>query len=154
MGLDARPQDPLDGVERDNASPRGLEALTKRDPPAYTNIVGKDNDLGYGIMRVDEDQRWHPMHLGQPLWNLINACFFEYGIAAYDLELGKNLAVPKEKRSETFKRTRRTPCADPQASHQGLRRPPRDGTADWVVPSCSRLRTSPPTWSATCGAIR
>src|SRR3954452_2316809 len=53
----------------------------------YTNVIGKDNDLGYGIMRVDEDQRWAPFHLGQPLWNLINACIFEYGIAAYDLEL-------------------------------------------------------------------
>ncbi|MEU9513415.1 acyl-CoA desaturase [Micromonospora sp. NPDC048169] len=57
----------------------------------YTNVVGKDNDLGYGIMRVDEDQPWHPMHLGQPLWNLINAMFFEYGIAAYDMELGDHL---------------------------------------------------------------
>jgi len=57
----------------------------------YTNVIGKDNDLGYGIMRVDEDQRWYPLYLGQPLWNLINACFFEYGIAAYDLELGRNL---------------------------------------------------------------
>ncbi len=55
----------------------------------YTNVVGRDNDLGYGIMRVDEDQRWHPVHLGQPLWNFLNACFFEYAIAAYDLELGK-----------------------------------------------------------------
>ncbi|MEI5674420.1 MULTISPECIES: fatty acid desaturase family protein [unclassified Nocardioides] len=69
----------------------------------YTNIVGKDNDLGYGIMRVDEDQRWIPMYLAQPLWNFINACFFEYGIAAYDLELGKNLSIPKEKRSDAFK---------------------------------------------------
>ena len=34
-----------------------------------------------------------PLYLAQPLWNFINACFFEYGIAAYDLELGKNLAV-------------------------------------------------------------
>ncbi|MCU1613457.1 MAG: Fatty acid desaturase [Frankiales bacterium] len=58
----------------------------------YTNVIGKDNDLGYGIMRVDEDQPWHPMHLGQPLWNLINACLFEYGIAAYDLELGAVVA--------------------------------------------------------------
>ena len=57
----------------------------------YTNVVGKDNDLGYGIMRVDEDQPWHPMHLGQPLWNLLNAMFFEYGIAAYDMELGDHL---------------------------------------------------------------
>ena len=53
----------------------------------YTNVIGKDNDLGYGIMRVDEDQRWHPMYLVQPLLNFVNACFFEYGIAAYDLEL-------------------------------------------------------------------
>jgi fatty acid desaturase len=54
----------------------------------YTNVIGKDNDLGYGIMRVDEDQRWHPAYLVQPLLNFVNACFFEYGIAAYDLELG------------------------------------------------------------------
>jgi fatty acid desaturase len=69
----------------------------------YTNVVGKDNDLGYGIMRVDEDQRWHPFFLLQPAWNFVNACFFEYGIAAYDLELGRNLQVPKEKRSPEFK---------------------------------------------------
>lgn len=58
----------------------------------YTNVIGKDNDLGYGIMRVDEDQPWIPMYLGQPLWSFINACFFEYGIAAYDLELGAVIA--------------------------------------------------------------
>ncbi|MFI2651482.1 fatty acid desaturase family protein [Micromonospora fulviviridis] len=63
----------------------------------YTNVVGKDNDLGYGIMRVDEDQPWHPMYLGQPFYNLVNACFFEYGIAAYDLELGDNLKNGKHK---------------------------------------------------------
>jgi linoleoyl-CoA desaturase len=72
----------------------------------YTNVVGRDNDLGYGIMRVDEDQRWSPWHLGQPLWNLINACFFEYGIAAYDLELG---AYYKRRRKvdEAFRRNGR-----------------------------------------------
>ena len=69
----------------------------------YTNIVGKDNDLGYGIMRVDEEQRWHPVYLAQPVWNFINACFFEYGIAAYDLELGRNLRIPKDKRPAEFK---------------------------------------------------
>ena len=53
----------------------------------FTNVIGKDNDLGYGIMRVDEDQPWVPFYLVQPLWNFLNACFFEYGIAAYDLEL-------------------------------------------------------------------
>ncbi|WP_285544215.1 fatty acid desaturase family protein, partial [Streptomyces lavendulae] len=72
----------------------------------YTNVIGKDNDLGYGIMRVDEDQRWHPFHLGQPLWNFINACFFEYGIAAYDLELGKNLSKRRRKDPEFRARAR------------------------------------------------
>jgi linoleoyl-CoA desaturase len=63
----------------------------------YTNVLGKDNDLGYGIMRVDEGQPWHPMYLGQPLWNFINACLFEYGIAAYDLELGATIKKKKTK---------------------------------------------------------
>ncbi|MGB0100277.1 MAG: acyl-CoA desaturase [Nocardioides sp.] len=91
--------------EWDNASTaEGWKHSHNEIHHTYTNIVGKDNDLGYGIMRVDEDQRWHPMYLGQPLWNFINACFFEYGIAAYDLELGRNLRLPKERRSEQFKK--------------------------------------------------
>lgn len=68
----------------------------------YTNVLGKDNDLGYSIMRVDEDQRWHPFFLAQPFWNALNACFFEYGIAAYDLQLGKYLPMKKEDRPEHF----------------------------------------------------
>jgi fatty acid desaturase len=64
----------------------------------YTNILGKDNDLGYGIMRVDEDQPWKPRYLVQPVWNFFNACLFEYGIAAYDLDLGDTL---REKRGFT-----------------------------------------------------
>jgi linoleoyl-CoA desaturase len=42
-------------------------------------------------MRVDEDQPWSPFLLFQPLTNLVNACFFQYGIAFYDLEVGKYL---------------------------------------------------------------
>ncbi|KUL30024.1 fatty acid desaturase family protein [Actinoplanes awajinensis] len=68
----------------------------------YTNVIGKDNDLGYGIMRVDENQKWHPFFLAQPLWNFINALFFEYGIAAYDLELGRNLKSKKKRSNPEF----------------------------------------------------
>ena len=57
----------------------------------FTNVVGKDNDLGYGIMRVDEAQPWHPRYLVQPVWNLVTACIFEYGIAMYDIEFGEHL---------------------------------------------------------------
>ena len=84
--------------EWDNASPAELWKHSHNElHHTYTNVIGKDNDLGYGIMRVDEDQRWVPFYLAQPLWNFINACFFEYGIAAYDLEIGKYLAGRKDK---------------------------------------------------------
>ncbi len=90
--------------EWDNASPSEQWKHSHNElHHTYTNVIGKDNDLGYGIMRVDEEQRWHPMYLGQPLWNFINACFFEYGIAAYDLELGKNLASEKRRKSPAFR---------------------------------------------------
>ncbi len=90
--------------EWDNATPsEAWKHSHNQVHHTHTNIVGKDNDLGYGIMRVDEEQRWYPLYLAQPLWNFINACFFEYGIAAYDLELGRNLSKPKDKRPESFR---------------------------------------------------
>jgi linoleoyl-CoA desaturase len=83
--------------EWDNASPSELWKHSHNElHHTYTNVLGKDNDLGYGIMRVDEDQPWHPFYLAQPLWNFINACFFEYGIAAYDIEIGKALKGRKD----------------------------------------------------------
>ena len=76
--------------EWDNVSPADLWKHSHNElHHTFTNVLGRDNDLGYGIMRVDEDQKWVPFYLGQPVWNFINACFFEYGIAAYDLELGR-----------------------------------------------------------------
>jgi linoleoyl-CoA desaturase len=90
--------------EWDNASPSEQWKHSHNElHHTYTNVVGKDNDLGYGIMRVDEDQRWVPLYLAQPLWNFLNACFFEYGIAAYDLELRKNLSSAKRRSSPEFK---------------------------------------------------
>jgi linoleoyl-CoA desaturase len=84
--------------EWDNASPSDMWKHAHNElHHTYTNVVGKDNDLGYGIMRVDEDQRWVPLYLAQPLWNFVNACFFEYGIAAYDLEIGKCFQGRKDK---------------------------------------------------------
>lgn len=28
----------------------------------YTNVIGKDNDVGYGILRVTRDEKWHPVN--------------------------------------------------------------------------------------------
>ncbi len=89
--------------EWDNASPSDMWKHSHNQiHHTFTNVLGRDNDLGYGIMRVDEEQRWYPMYLGQPLWNFLNACLFEYGIAAYDLEIGKVLKGRKDK--EVFRR--------------------------------------------------
>ena len=90
--------------EWDNASPSQQWKHSHNElHHTYTNVIGRDNDLGYGIMRVDEDQPWHPLYLAQPLWNFINACLFEYGIAAYDLELGRNLPSKRRRQSPEFK---------------------------------------------------
>jgi linoleoyl-CoA desaturase len=51
----------------------------------FTNIRGKDRDLGYEIMRIDPQQRWHPVYLLQPLYNLLLMAFFEWGVALHDL---------------------------------------------------------------------
>ncbi|HEY7950267.1 MAG TPA: acyl-CoA desaturase [Solirubrobacterales bacterium] len=52
----------------------------------FTNILGKDKDLGYEIMRIDPQQRWHPVYLAQPLYNLLLMAFFEWGVALHDLD--------------------------------------------------------------------
>jgi fatty acid desaturase len=53
----------------------------------YTNIRGKDKDLGYEIMRIDPHQPWHPIYLLQPLYNLVLMAFFEWGVAFHDLDM-------------------------------------------------------------------
>jgi len=55
----------------------------------YTNIVGKDRDVGYGILRMSEDQPWHPYYLGNPVYATLLALFFEWGVALHDLEIDR-----------------------------------------------------------------
>ena len=53
----------------------------------FTNVLGKDNDVGYGILRVTSDQKWHPVNLGQPVYNALLALLFEWGVAFHDLDI-------------------------------------------------------------------
>jgi linoleoyl-CoA desaturase len=52
----------------------------------YTNILGKDRDLGYEIMRIDPHQKWHPAYLLQPVVNVLLMLAFEWGVAVHDLD--------------------------------------------------------------------
>ncbi|MGO3328011.1 fatty acid desaturase family protein [Gordonia sp. (in: high G+C Gram-positive bacteria)] len=63
----------------------------------YTNVLGMDDDVGYGLLRVTRDQRWRPFNLGNLAYNTLLALFFEYGVAAQHLELGKKRKTPEAK---------------------------------------------------------
>jgi NADPH-dependent stearoyl-CoA 9-desaturase len=52
----------------------------------YTNILGKDRDLGYEIMRIDPSQQWYPWYMLQPFYNVLLALLFEWGVAVHDLD--------------------------------------------------------------------
>jgi fatty acid desaturase len=67
----------------------------------FSNVLGVDDDLGFGILRMSRDQQWEPQHLVQPLRNILLAMIFEWGIALHDFysardradtEAGKNAA--------------------------------------------------------------
>ncbi|MBB3036242.1 fatty acid desaturase family protein [Hoyosella altamirensis] len=68
----------------------------------YTNIVGMDEDVGFGIIRVTRDQEWKPIHLLQPLQNLLLAAGFEWGIALHDLQFDGRKPSPED--IATFRR--------------------------------------------------
>src|SRR5439155_7134564 len=34
----------------------------------YTNVLGKDRDIGYSALRISPEQPWHPVYLTQPLY--------------------------------------------------------------------------------------
>ena len=128
--------------EWDNASPaEGWKHSHNELHHTYTNVLGKDGDLGYGIMRVDEDQAWHPLHLGQPLWNFVNACVFQYGIAGYDLQLGKNLRKDRRNDPEFRARVRAT-----------LRKIGRHAARDYLIHPLLSGISAPTTFTANLTA--
>ena len=79
----------------------------------YTNIVGKDRDVGYGLLRVADEQPWHPAHLGNPLYAFILAFNFQWGVALHDLEVErvrsgeKSIAEAKEVLGNIWRKSRK-----------------------------------------------
>jgi NADPH-dependent stearoyl-CoA 9-desaturase len=61
----------------------------------WTNVLGKDPDVGYGLLRMSAEQRWKPFYLGQSLYAVLLAIFFEWGIVIQELELGRLAAGKK-----------------------------------------------------------
>ena len=59
-----------------------------------TNIVGVDDDLGFGVMRLTRDEPWEPVHLLQPLRNVLLAAIFEWGIALHGVHADRDRYLP------------------------------------------------------------
>ncbi|WP_132994077.1 fatty acid desaturase family protein [Gordonia zhaorongruii] len=62
----------------------------------YTNILGEDRDVGYGILRMDRDQKWNPYYLGNLAYATALMVFFEWGVMLHDLE-AENIVQGKRK---------------------------------------------------------
>ncbi|MET4430783.1 acyl-CoA desaturase [Mycolicibacterium sp. 624] len=66
-----------------------------------SNIVGVDDDLGFGVIRVTRDQPWKLENLFQPLRNLLLAATFEWGIALHDFYSERDrVETPDKKAAE------------------------------------------------------
>ena len=60
----------------------------------FSNVLGMDDDLGFGVMRVTRDQPWQPQFLLQPLRNLLLASVFEWGIALHGAHSERDRLTP------------------------------------------------------------
>ncbi|WP_374023493.1 fatty acid desaturase [Mycobacterium sp. HNNTM2301] len=84
----------------------------------HTNIVGMDRDIGYGVLRMSEDQRWEPYFLGNPLYAFLLMVLFQYGVALHELETERirsgeiELADKREVLRAIWKKTRRQTLKD------------------------------------------
>jgi fatty acid desaturase len=96
----------------------------------FSNVLGVDDDLGFGAMRVTRDQPWKPKYLLQPLQNLLLALSFEWGIAIHGVD-------SEQSRAATFSQVKML-----------VRKVTRQGLKDyvlWPALSCKR-------WRRTLGA--
>jgi linoleoyl-CoA desaturase len=64
----------------------------------WTNVLHKDLDVGYGIMRVTTLQKWKPKFLFQPIYFVLLMMFFEEGVALHEEALLDHLRGKKSLR--------------------------------------------------------
>ncbi|MFD1813423.1 fatty acid desaturase family protein [Rhodococcus gannanensis] len=61
----------------------------------YTNVVGMDEDVQFGIIRMTRDVPWQPINLAQPLANALLAATFEWGIALHDWKITRQAEIDR-----------------------------------------------------------
>ena len=63
----------------------------------YTNIIGKDRDFGYGLLRLSNDFRWRVKNLWQFATYLILSVLFQWGVSYHELA-AERVFLGKKKR--------------------------------------------------------
>lgn len=69
----------------------------------YTNIVGKDHDVGYGLLRVSEQQKWEPRFLLNVPMAMQLMVFFEWYVGAENLHLEDAIVYKTKSWKEVWK---------------------------------------------------
>ena len=70
----------------------------------FSNVLGVDDDLGFGVLRVTRDQPWKREHLLQPLRNMLLAVIFEWGIARHGYHSDRERADSEEAKDAVTKK--------------------------------------------------
>ena len=58
----------------------------------FTNILGRDRDVGYALLRVNARQPWRPGHVVQPVAAAVLALLFQWGVGMHELHIDDSLA--------------------------------------------------------------
>jgi len=69
----------------------------------YTNIVGKDHDVGYGLIRDSEQQKWEPRFLLNVPMAMQLMVFFEWYVGAQNLHLEDAIVYKTKSWKEVWK---------------------------------------------------
>lgn len=84
VGLAQRSRGALDHLEWDNTCPSVQWKHSHNFVHhKFTNVVGMDDDVGYGILRVTATRNGRRGTLGNPIYNFLLGTFFEVGVALH-----------------------------------------------------------------------
>ncbi|NVJ62418.1 MAG: acyl-CoA desaturase [Gammaproteobacteria bacterium] len=91
----------------------------------YTNIIGKDRDFGYGLLRLSDDLPWKRKNLWQFLTYLNLSFLFEWGIAYHELA-AERVFVGKKKKNRV------SPLSDDQLKKMFFSKAARQVFKDYI----------------------
>ncbi len=55
----------------------------------YTNVLGKDRDYGYAVLRLSDDEPWRPTHRFQMAYYFLLTVLFQWGVGLHEAEVEK-----------------------------------------------------------------